>query len=196
MAASVLDYTPKTRILLGGSLGRKFGREHNYLLDSGTVREMVKAIDVNHPGFARELADAHLKGLEFAVFRNGKNVGEAELDHGGCREIRLVPVIAGRKRGGILQTVIGAVLIAASFIPGFQALMPVGIAMAAGGVVQMLSPQLGGLNTSAAPENQPSYAFGSARNTTASGNPVPLCIGKRRWGGAIISAGIYAEDQM
>jgi predicted phage tail protein len=41
----------------------------------------------------------------------------------------------------------------------------------------------------------PSYAFGSAKNTTASGNPVPICIGYRRWGGAIISASIYAEDK-
>ncbi len=39
------------------------------------------------------------------------------------------------------------------------------------------------------------YAFGSAKNTTASGNPVPICIGERRWGGAIISASIYAEDK-
>ncbi|MGV8671250.1 tail assembly protein, partial [Pseudomonas aeruginosa] len=26
-------------------------------------------------------------------------------------------------------------------------------------------------------------------------NPVPICYGKRRWGGAIISASIYAEDK-
>ena len=70
-----------------------------------------------------------------------------------------------------------------------------GVGMVAGGVIQMLSPQAGGLKMSAAPENQPSYAFGSARNTTASGNPVPLCAGRRRWGGAIISAAIYAEDK-
>lgn len=65
-----------------------------------------------------------------------------------------------------------------------------------GGVIQMLSPQANGLKTSAAPENQPGYAFGSARNTTASGNPVPLCYGERRWGGAIISAAIYSEDKV
>ncbi|MCV6436069.1 hypothetical protein OFL46_36630, partial [Pseudomonas aeruginosa] len=52
------------------------------------------------------------------------------------------------------------------------------------------------LSQSAAPENLPSYAFGSARNTTASGNPVPICYGKRRWGGAIISASIYSEDKI
>ncbi|MOA63537.1 Bacteriophage lambda tail assembly protein I [compost metagenome] len=74
--------------------------------------------------------------------------------------------------------------------------MAPGIALAAGGVVQMLSPQVRGLSNSAAPENTPSYAFGSAKNTTASGNPVPICIGRRRWGGAIISAGIYAEDKV
>lgn len=39
------------------------------------------------------------------------------------------------------------------------------------------------------------YAFGGVTNTTAQGNPVPLLYGKRRIGGAIISAGIYVEDQ-
>jgi len=73
-------------------------------------------------------------------------------------------------------------------------MMKMGAVLAVGGVVQMLSPQAGGLSSSAAPENTPGYAFGSAKNTTASGNPVPLCIGHRRWGGAIISAAIYAED--
>ncbi|RMQ92610.1 hypothetical protein ALP97_04643 [Pseudomonas salomonii] len=71
-----------------------------------------------------------------------------------------------------------------------------GGSMVLGGVIQMLSPQPGGLKTSASPENTPGYAFGSAKNTTASGNPVSLCAGRRRWGGAIISAAIYAEDQM
>ncbi|AVJ97363.1 tail assembly protein, partial [Pseudomonas aeruginosa] len=71
----------------------------------------------------------------------------------------------------------------------------IGAALTLGGVAQMLSPQAKGLSQSAAPENLPSYAFGSAKNTTASGNPVPLCFGKRRWGGAIISASVYAEDK-
>lgn len=84
-------------------------------------------------------------------------------------------------------------MIAASFFGAPT--LPIGIAMVAGGVMQMLSPQAKGLSQSGSPENLPSYAFGSAKNTTASGNPVPICIGKRRWGGAIISASIYAEDK-
>lgn len=98
------------------------------------------------------------------------------------------------------MTVVGAVLIIAGYAlagptgGASMVLVPAGIGMVAGGVVQLISPQAKGLKTSAAPENQPSYAFGSAKNTTASGNPVPVCYGNRRWGGAIISAGIYAED--
>jgi predicted phage tail protein len=205
--AMATNYGTKTRILLGGSAAKLFGREHTYELSTGDVREAVKAIDVNHPGFARYLATAKQMGLEFAIFRNRRNVGEVELDLGGAREIRIVPVICGSKRAGSLQTIIGVALIlvatiATGGVGGFAAggawgaVGAAGASMAIGGVIQMLSPQQGGLRQSGAPENTPSYAFGSARNTTASGNPVPLCIGKRRWGGAIISAGIYAEDQM
>lgn len=193
--AMAADYGTKTRILLGGSAAKLFGREHIYELSTGNVNEAVKALDVNHPGFARYLSNAKARGLEFAVFRNRKNVGEDKLGFGGCREIRIVPVISGSKRAGILQTIVGAILIVASPFTNGATLAP-GIALVAGGVIQMLSPQARGLKTSAAPENTPGYAFGSAKNTTASGNPVPLCIGERRWGGAIISAAIYAEDQM
>lgn len=86
-----------------------------------------------------------------------------------------------------------ALLIAGPFTGG--ATYGPGIALVAGGVIQMLSPQAAGLSQSAAPENLPSYAFGSAKNTTASGLPVPICIGERRWGGAIISASIEAQDK-
>nr|WP_028683173.1 tail assembly protein [Pseudomonas chlororaphis] len=200
------NYGTKTRILLGGSAAKLFGREHIYELSTGDTREAVKAIDVNHPGFAKYLADAKSKGLEFAVFRNRQNVGEKELQFGGAREIRIMPVISGSKRAGMMQTVIGAALIAIATVAtggfgGFSAggawgaVGAAGASMAAGGVIQMLSPQAKGLSMSGAPENLPSYAFGSAKNTTASGNPVPICIGKRRWGGAIISASIYAEDK-
>ncbi|MFJ2465079.1 tail assembly protein [Pseudomonas sp. NPDC087615] len=192
--AMATNYGAKTRILLGGSAGKLFGREHIYELSTGDTREAVKAIDVNHPGFVKYLADAKRKGLEFAVFRNRKNISERELKMGGAQEIRIVPVIAGSKRAGLFQTVLGVVLIAMSSVTNGATLAP-GIALAAGGVIQMLSPQATGLKQSASPDNSPSYSFGSARNTTASGNPVPICIGERRWGGMIISASIYAEDK-
>ncbi|QLG93867.1 tail assembly protein [Pseudomonas yamanorum] len=193
MSALAINYQPMTTILLYGQL-RQFGR--SFRLSVRTPAEAIKALCVQIPGLERFISSAKSRGVEFAVFRGSKNIGANELDYAGAEVIRIAPVITGSKRAGLLQTIVGVILIAASFIPGFQAIAPVGIALVAGGVIQMLSPQAGGLKTSAAPENTPGYAFGSAKNTTASGNPVPLCYGKRRVGGAIISAAIYAEDQM
>ena len=190
---SAIVYSPMTTIKLSGSLAQKFGRLHRRQVGSGDTWEVFRALKATIDGFEAEIRRLDGLGLRFAIFRNRKNVGPDDFGMGGAREIRIVPVIEGSKRGGILQIVLGVVLIAASYFGAPTA--PAGIALLAGGVIQMLSPQAAGLKQSASPENMPSYAFGSAKNTTASGNPVPICIGERRWGGAIISASIYAEDK-
>ncbi|VVP89012.1 hypothetical protein PS910_02692 [Pseudomonas fluorescens] len=205
MVARVIDYAPKTNIRLAGFLGKKYGKKHSYLLERGDPREAVRALEINHPGFARDLIDAKSNGQRFAVFKNGKNISEGELALGGARDLWFVPIIEGSKRGGTLQTIVGAVLVVAGLVitggtfgagaPFGSALITMGASMMVGGVIQMLSPQAKGLSQSGSPENLPSYAFGSAKNTTASGNPVPICIGHRRWGGAIISASIEAQDK-
>lgn len=122
--------------------------------------------------------------------------------------IRIVPVILGSKRAGVLQTILGAVLVVVGAIGAFtpwgqavgggawgSAAMKIGAAMMVGGVAQMLSPQPPGLSSKRSADNQASYAFGGVTNTASQGYPVPLLYGKRRIGGAIISAGIYVEDQ-
>ncbi|MGX9761851.1 tail assembly protein [Pseudomonas shahriarae] len=190
---SAIVYSPMTTIKLSGSLAQKFGRLHRRQVGPGDTWEVFRALKATIDGFEAEIRRLDRLGLRFAIFRNRKNVGPDEFGMGGAREIRIVPVVEGSKRGGILQIVLGVVLIAASYFGAPTA--PAGIALLAGGVIQMLSPQAAGLKQSASPENMPSYAFGSAKNTTASGNPVPICIGERRWGGAIISASIYAEDK-
>lgn len=196
MAATAAHYTPKTRIYLSGSLARKFFRFKDYQLDNGCVWEGFKALKATVDGFAEEVARLSRLGMRFAVFRNRKNVDTDAMDLAGTREVRIVPIIQGAKRAGILQTVLGIVLIVAGAYAKSPNLVAAGVAMTAGGVIQMLSPQASGLRQSASPDNQPSYAFGSAKNTTASGLPVPICIGERRWGGAIISASILAEDKV
>jgi predicted phage tail protein len=186
--------------LLSGSLAQRFGREHLKLLETGSVWEALKALQLTVCGFKEEVEQLARGGLRFAIVRNRSNVSsDRDFRMAGTRELRIVPVIEGSKRAGVLQTVVGIVLIVASFFvaPGSQAaLFAAGVGTTAGGVIQLLSPQASGLRQSASPENLPSYAFGSARNTTASGNNVPICIGERRWGGAIISAAIYAEDKV
>ncbi|WP_312387754.1 tail assembly protein [Pseudomonas sp.] len=199
MIATAAHYQPFTSIKLSGSLAQKFGRLHRRLLDEGSVLEVFRALKATVPGFEEEIKRLSGLGMRFAIFRNKRNVGESDLSRGGAREIRIVPVIGGSKRGGIIQTILGAVMIVAglflSATPFGAPLIGAGIGLVAGGVIQMLSPQAKGLSQSGSPANMPSYAFGSAKNTTASGNPVPICIGRRRWGGAIISASIYAQDK-
>lgn len=187
-----------TTILLSGPLAKIFGRTHYRELGTKSVGEAFKALKCTLDGFEQAIKDLDLRGMRFAIFRNKKNVGERDFLLGGTQEIRIVPVITGSKRAGVLQTIIGVVLIAASFFAGGAgpSLFSAGVGLTIGGVVQLLSPQATGLKQSASPENSPSYAFGSAKNTTASGNPVPICIGERRWGGMIISASILAEDKV
>ncbi|VVN50056.1 hypothetical protein PS685_00173 [Pseudomonas fluorescens] len=192
MQGSAINYQPVTTIRLYGPL-RQFGRSFRLAVKSPA--EAIRALCVQVPGFERFLSNAKSRGLEFAVFRGKTNIGHDELGYSGAGDIRIAPVVVGSKRAGLLQTIIGAVLIVAGSYFQQPWAVQLGVGLVAGGVIQMLSPQAGGLKTSAAPENTPGYAFGSAKNTTASGNPVSLCYGRRRWGGAIISAAIYAEDK-
>lgn len=194
MAAIAHDAPSTTTVYLSGPLVRKFFRKKDYLLDGKNTWEVFRALKSTVAGFDQEIRRLEALGMRFAIFRNRRNVGADEFSRGGVNEVRIVPVIEGSKRAGLLQTIIGLALVIAAPFTGGVTMAP-GIALAAGGVLQMLSPQARGLSQSAAPENRPSYAFGSANNTTASGNPVPICIGDRRWGGAIISASIYAEDK-
>lgn len=203
MAAVVRSNPTMTTVYLSGPLIRKFFRKKDYLLDSQNTWEVFRALKATLAGFEQEIKRLEALGMRFAIFRNRKNVGEDDFERGGATEVRIVPVVGGSKRGGGLQTVLGVVLIALAYFnpfgyfsgPAVSAMYAAGAANVAGGVMQMLSPQARGLSQSGAPENLPSYAFGSAKNTIASGNPVPICIGERRWGGAIISASIYAEDK-
>lgn len=190
-------------VRLYGVLGVTFGRVHRLVID--TPREAIKALSVTIPGFERFLQTAKGRGLTFAVFNGKKNIGLDEIKFTGCEDIRIAPVIIGSKKAGVFQTILGAVLVAAGAVmtimsggtatPFSAGLMMSGASMMIGGVIQMLSPMQGGLASRQDPDNKPSYAFGGPVNTIAQGNPVPIGYGKRRVGGAIISAGIYAEDQ-
>ncbi|HHA2172738.1 TPA: tail assembly protein [Enterobacter bugandensis] len=190
-----------TRIELSGEPGKIFGKTHHRLINK--VSEAGTALAKTIPGFESYMISSKSRGLTFAVFKGKKNIGVDDLGFPVTGEvIRIVPVIIGGKKAGVLQTVLGAVLVAAgavlSFTPWAAAspfLYKFGAAMMLGGVVQMLSPQPSGIASKQNADNRASYAFGGVTNTAAQGYPVPLLYGRRRIGGAIISAGIYVEDQ-
>lgn len=191
-------------IRLYGVLGATFGRVHHMAVE--TPREAIRALCVVIPGFERFLNTSRRRGLTYAVFSGKRNLVQDELGMDkGNDDIRIAPVIIGSKTGGLLQTILGAVLVVVGIVvtglsygwaaPVGGALISAGVGLMAGGVMQMLSPQTPGLSSKQDADNQASYAFGSPTNTAAQGYPVPLLYGQRRIGGAIISAGIYVEDQ-
>jgi predicted phage tail protein len=184
-----------TRILLSGSLAKACGREHFKKLETGTAKEAFGALKHTVPGFEGFIRDSARKGQRYAIFRNRENVGEDRFTMSGTTEIRIVPVISGSKNSGLFQTILGVVLIVASFIPGFQALMPVGIAMTLGGVVQMLSPvpKAASQQEQASSENKPSYLFNGAFNSTQQGLPVPVVYGRMLVGSSVVAVGTWAE---
>ena len=195
-------------LILKGQAGKRFGKEHRYHVDD--LNEMLRAMCAQVPGFRKYMALAHHDGIRFAFFTGTDNIG---IDGFGLTRTSetytMQPVPQGAKSGGLLQVVIGAAaLVGAYFTAGSSltllglsatsvstALTGIGLSMALGGVVQMLTPQpkyaVGG--SSAA--NKPNYAFGAPVNTVAMGYPVPLLYGEREVGGAIISAGIFSGDQ-
>lgn len=194
-----------TTIRLYGALGARFGRVHKLAVQ--TSAEAVKALCVNFDGLEDYLMNAKKNGMTFAVFRGKRNIGLQDYrELSGDSDIRIAPVMEGAKKAGMFQTILGAVLVVVGAVVGVltswtgvggvigSGMVTAGIGMMAGGVYQMLSPQPKGLQGRDDPDNKPSYAFGGSVNTLAMGNPVALLYGEREIGGAIISAGIVAED--
>lgn len=140
MAATAAYYQPMTIIKLSGSLARKFGRTHRRQLESGATWEAFKALQSTLQGFEEEIRRLDGLGLRFAIFRNRKNIGPDQMSLRGTQEVRIVPVVHGSKRGGILQTIIGIALMVSSIWLGPSAFYA-GLSMTLGGVVQMLSPR-------------------------------------------------------
>lgn len=191
-----------TTIKLSGSLAQRFFRQRQFLLETGTAQEAFSALKHTVDGFEEFIRDQARRGMRYAIFRNRENVGEDRLTMSGTTEIRIVPVIAGSKNGGVLQTIVGVVLIVAgAVISAFGGaavgapMMQIGIAMTIGGVLQMLSPtpKTPSQQDQAVTENKPSYLFNGAFNSTQQGLPVPIVYGQMLVGSSVIAVGTWAE---
>jgi predicted phage tail protein len=189
----------KKTIRLYGDMGKRFGRVFH--LDVATPAEAIRALTVIRPGF-RDYLQARIDA-PFRVI-----VGEEAQDEAGLGApvgmaecIRIVPMVAGAK-DGFGQILLGAALIVASmYIPGAwtlgamsvsTAVAGIGFSMVLGGVAQMLAKTQPG-TTGFSSNDLQTWTFGSPTVTVGQGGCVPLCYGKMRVGGHIISAGINAE---
>lgn len=188
-------------IKLSGSLARQFGREHKLAVSSPA--EAVRALCALRPGFEKFLMEAKDKGIVFSVFSGRSNLSEEELQNpAGADTIRIIPVLQGSKRAGVLQIVVGVVLIAVGAVVQYALggapnmfsnyMYGAGISMIVGGVVAMLTPVP--KNQERKDDERKSYVFNGGVNVQAQGNPVPVLYGELIVGSAVISAGISTQD--
>ncbi|AZE59653.1 MULTISPECIES: tail assembly protein [Pseudomonas fluorescens group] len=202
-------------VRLYGCLGASFGRVHRLAVRNAS--EAIHALCILVPGFERFLMESKDRGVTYSIFLGRDNIGQDRLNApSGTSDIRIAPVLMGSKRAGSMQTIIGvALIVAASYFSGglaassgsstligassttgwtFAASM--GISMAMGGVMQLMSPMPKGLSTMDRPDNRSSYSFNGPVNTSIQGGPVGLLYGELTVGSAVVSAGIYAQDQL
>lgn len=197
-------------ILLSGSLGQQFGCEFK--------------LAVHTPGEALRALIYQLKGFESALKRGVYRVThvypdrEVEFDEkevnitfGRAIGMRIEPVIAGAGSGkGIGKVVLGVALVgAAVFFSGgalagtaftvmgasvsYGQIALTGALMAISGVTAMLTPTPKLTSGKAADEN-PSFLFDGAQQSSTQGICVPTGFGEC-WGGSVVASfGITTEE--
>ncbi|MCP3065786.1 hypothetical protein LXT21_44170 [Myxococcus sp. K38C18041901] len=187
-----------TTVVLGGPLGARFGREWKLELGVPSPAEAVRALSAVCEGFGRYLVENSAPG--FHVLVGERDVGAQELGVAKGERITILPALAGSKQAGVLQVVLGAVLIAGGAVlsvydygtAGGQ-LIALGSSLMVGGAAQLLFGPPRATGPLEKPEHQPSYVFNGPVNTLAQGHPVALCYGEMVVGSCVVSAGIITD---
>lgn len=187
-------------IRLYGALGKEFGKVHR--LDVRTPAEAIKALLVNFPKMHQLLMDNPTAPYKVMVADEPQVFDQLGNPFSSKESFKIIPVIQGT--GGFGRIIVGALLIAATVaFPATAGITlwgtttigslatSIGLSLILGGVIEMLTqaPESNSLQNAPVAEN-PSYTFSGTVNTTAQGNPVPVCYGELIIGSAVISTGL------
>ena len=192
-----------------GALRKELGQA-SFSFDVNTCAEALKALLVNFPGLEKFLVDSGKDGVGYRV-KVGKekivekNILDLALPWSEADVFSITPVLTGSGRG-TGQLLLGVALIGASFlvpggwmigtfggaaIPASQVVAGVGIALALGGVVQMLAP------TPDLPQEASkleSFSFSGVTNTSRVGTSIPVAFGRLFVGSSVISSGLDVDQ--
>ena len=161
-----------------------------FKLDIGSVPEAIRALVTQIPGL-RE----HIEKGSYKVRVDGKYIGDEGVHSEVRSTLHLTPVVKGAgKNGGLLQVVVGIVMIVAAVFypplaPYAAAMISAGTGLVLGGVAQLLTkmPKAEGFKDS---DDLKSSSFSNLANMTAQGAPVPLIYGKMMVGSKVLSQGV------
>ena len=161
-----------------------------FKLDISSVPEAIRALVTQIPGL-RE----HIEKGSYKVRVDGKYIGDEGVHSEVNSTLHLTPVVKGAgKNGGLLQVVVGIVMIVAAVFypplaPYAAAMISAGTGLVLGGVAQLLTkmPKAEGFKDS---DDLKSSSFSNLANMTAQGAPVPLIYGKMMVGSKVLSQGV------
>lgn len=181
-----------TTIILDGEMGKLFGREHR--LNIKSPNQALRLININQGGLLEWIKGNADKFNAYRIvceYFDGRKEEVSEqtymMRRANVKTIRFTPVMAGAGGNGVFQTIIGVTLIVVGVVIGNPFVTQVGIAMALGGVSQMLAPKPKS-NKADEVGKTDSHYFSGAKNNTDQGQPVPLIYGRIRAGAQAISA--------
>ncbi|MER9176307.1 hypothetical protein NKH72_22265 [Mesorhizobium sp. M0955] len=173
-------------------------------LDVATAAEAVRALGVCIPGFINVLREGAYHVIRGSLDK-GFALGEDDLLplKLGRGDLHIMPMVLGAKRGGILKTILGTVLVgAALFLSGGALGAPIfaglggitwgnvamlGVITALSGVSQLLAP------SEKKSKDDSSFTTSGPGNTYDQGSPIPLVYGETLTGGVLVSAGVDIE---
>ncbi len=181
-----------TNVYLYGELRNKFGSEFKFHINSG--KEVFLAINANRKGFFDEVKKLAAKNIHYRIVVDDQVVENPNefLITKAPKEVHIIPAVWGAGGNGVVQTVVGALLIAASFlpIPGAQFLAYIGSALLVQGVMTLLfPPPKPDFNQEVAAGGK-SYLFGQKPPNTSQGQAVPVGYGRLLVESSQISFGI------
>lgn len=109
--------------------------------------------------------------------------------------VHFTPIIKGAgKSGGIIQAVLGVVLIVAGAYTGNYGLVQMGVMFLVGGAIALLTKPPSMNNNDDDVLKKESTSFSNIRNLTPQGRPVPLLYGRMMTSLVLISQGIETFD--
>lgn len=175
------------RVHLHGSLANIHQGPIEVIAD--TVAEAIRAVSKQLSGFSPNAINGYRR-----VRVVGFESVESLFTYNDVEDVHLVPQFCGGKKGGFVQILIGAALVAASFIPGnplAPLMLKVGALLIIGGLLQFFTAPARDKKDGA--QNK-SYYLGPPKNTVEIGTRIPILFGRRRIGGHYLSFNISSVD--
>jgi predicted phage tail protein len=192
-------------IKLYGALARKLKAKYpgidpkNIPCKVKSAGEAVRAMESQFPGFKsfirRKGYYKVVRGQD--VMDDSKSLSEEQMKMNFSDDTwHFMPVAAGLGKAGMLQTILGAVILVIGIVifiyTDYPGVMLLGGAMMLGGIVTMLTP-VPAIPKNEGNEDTPSYLFNGSLNVNQPGVTIPLAYGETFIGSIVSSFGVKVE---